>query len=357
MADYSNQELADIHFMYGMANGNSLLAQALYREKYPIRRVPNDRTFAAIHRRLRETGQFKPIRADAGRPMHENINNIDDRILQKVNNNPEISLRRLEAEFGVPYSTIWKILHRANLYPYHLQRVQVLQPRDNQARLHFSQWFLNQPENFGSRVLFTDESEFTRDGINNFHNQHLWALENPHGVHESNNQRRFSLNVWAGIFGNVLLGPVFLPPRLNGRLYRDFLMNTLPELLEEISLHSRREMWFMHDGAPAHFAIIARNVLNRPNYFRNRWIGRAGPVAWPARSPDMNPLDFFLWGHCKSLVYSRPVVSIEDLRDRIQQAFQDIRGTLGILDRVNISLHRRMEACVLVNGGHFEQLI
>ena len=43
----------------------------------------------------------------------------------------------------------------------------------------------------------------------------------------------------------------------------------------------RRRMWFQHDGAPAHNAVNARRHLNE--VFGNRWIGRNGPVAWPAR--------------------------------------------------------------------------
>jgi hypothetical protein len=30
--------------------------------------------------------------------------------------------------------------------------------------------------------MFTDEAQFTRDRIQNFHNQHLWAYENPHAI-------------------------------------------------------------------------------------------------------------------------------------------------------------------------------
>jgi hypothetical protein len=30
--------------------------------------------------------------------------------------------------------------------------------------------------------------------------------------------------------------------------------------------------------------------------YPNLWIGRGGPRHWPARPPDLNPLDFFLWG-------------------------------------------------------------
>ena len=46
----------------------------------------------------------------------------------------------------------------------------------------------------------------------------------------------------------------------------------------------------MHDRAPVHFALTVRNWLNQ--HFPNRWIGRGGPILWPVRSPDLNPLDF-----------------------------------------------------------------
>ena len=42
-------------------------------------------------------------------------------------------------------------------------------------------------------------------------------------------------------------------------------------------------------------------------------IDRGGPISWPARSPDQTPLDYFLWGHVKSLVYEIPGDSEEDL--------------------------------------------
>ncbi|EZA62612.1 hypothetical protein X777_10243, partial [Ooceraea biroi] len=44
-----------------------------------------------------------------------------------------------------------------------------------------------------------------------------------------------------------------------------------------------------------------RNILNES--FPDRWIGRGGRISWPARSPDLTPLDFFLWGHLKNEVY------------------------------------------------------
>jgi hypothetical protein len=79
----------------------------------------------------------------------------------------------------------------------------------------------------------------------------------------------------------------------------------------------------MHNGAPTHFSLIARNYLDR--VFPQRWIGNGGSLAWSARSLDFTPLDFFLWGHLKSLVYEIPVQTEVELRQRIIHARETIR--------------------------------
>ena len=82
----------------------------------------------------------------------------------------------------------------------------------------------------------------------------------------------------------------------------------------------------MQDGAPAHFSRVAREFLN--NNYTNRWIGRRGPIAWPARSPDLNPLDFYLWGHLKTIVYDTPM---EVIRNRIIAACEKNTKYSGIV--------------------------
>ena len=48
--------------------------------------------------------------------------------------------------------------------------------------------------------------------------------------------------------------------------------------------------------------VLAEWLGNFSNqHFANEWIGRGGPIARPARSLDLNPLDFHLWGHLKSI--------------------------------------------------------
>ena len=114
-------------------------------------------------------------------------------------------------------------------------------------------------------------------------------------------------------------------------------------------------MWYQHDGAPAHFSIAARQVLN--NKYPNRWIGRGGPVPWPPRSPHLTPLDFFLCGPMKSLVYDTPGESEQSLIARIVEATGDISDNPRMVARVHRSLFNRCRSCITVNSKHFEQLL
>jgi hypothetical protein len=74
-----------------------------------------------------------------------------------------------------------------------------------------------------------------------------------------------------------------------------------PQLEEEF------QPWiiFHQDGAPPHWGSQVRFF---DATFPNRWIGRdGGPTPWPLRSPDITPVDFFLWGYVKDKVFSTPI--------------------------------------------------
>jgi hypothetical protein len=76
-------------------------------------------------------------------------------------------------------------------------------------------------------------------------------------------RHRIAVNVWAEFIDDNLIGPYLLPLRLTGDIYLTFLQDTLPELLEMVPLEVRREMWFKHDGAPAHFTDIVCEYLEK----------------------------------------------------------------------------------------------
>ena len=96
------------------------------------------------------------------------------------------------------------------------------------------------------------------------------------------------------MLGDKLFGPIFLPNRLTGVEYLFFLNNNFQDLLAEIPLARLPHLWFQQDGAPAHGTREVREFLD--NELPDRWIGHRGVVEWPARSPDLTPLDFFYGG-------------------------------------------------------------
>jgi len=86
--------------------------------------------------------------------------------------------------------------------------------------------------------------------------------------------------------------------------------------------------------------------------FPNRWVGRDGQTPWPPRSPDITPLDFFLWGYVKEKVFSTPVTDITNLKARITDAFATI--TEGMLENTWREIGYRLDVLRATKGAHVE---
>ena len=78
-----------------------------------------------------------------------------------------------------------------------------------------------------------------------------------------------------------------------------------PQLAQEPGVN------FQKDGAPPYSGLRVRQSLERQ--LPDQWIGRGGPIPWPARSPDVTPLDFFFWGFVKYQVFKTPVDELMNL--------------------------------------------
>lgn len=131
------------------------------------------------------------------------------------------------------------------------------------------------------KILWSDESTFRSDGHVNRHNMHYWSETNPRWMREVQLQGRWSINVWCGVLGGMIIGPYIFNEPVNGDNYLNFLTNILPTLLEDVPLATRRSMIFQLDGCPAHFSRNVREFLDRT--FPDRWIGRGSLFPWPAR--------------------------------------------------------------------------
>lgn len=356
MPRYTSEEYADMHFVYGFCNGNALMAAREYANRYPGRETPYHRTFTNLHRRLRERGTLFPYNGEGPGNVQHNVYN-EEEILDLFRQNSTLSTRRAALRLGVNHLTVWRVLNKAHQHPFHLTPVQQLEPADLPRRVEFCRLLLHKEEvdpGYLASILWTDESCFTRDGVTNFHNLHEWNENNPHSKRTSSFQRRFSVNVWCGIIKNKLIGPVFLPPRLNGENYLQFLRTSLQMLLDNVPIINLHNFIYQQDGAPAHYSAPVVEWLNET--YPNRWIGRNGPILWPPRSPDLTPLDFYLWGYLKGEVYEVEINTREQLIERIENACAKIRDNLLNTDLIQ-ALTRRLQLCLIQDGGIFENLL
>lgn len=167
-----------------------------YTQIYPDRRIPSKILFQRLVQRIRDTG-----RCDKGHREGANVRTArtvrrERQILSIIRRYPDITTRSIASAVNISHSSVWQVLKEANLHPYRIQRVQQLNPGDFVRRRIFCEWFLNkcrEQARFPKYVLFTDEAIFTKEGICNSHNNHMWKEINPHAIREGGFQNRFSV--------------------------------------------------------------------------------------------------------------------------------------------------------------------
>lgn len=344
---YSRNEKVDMLLIYGECKKNSRQAATLYGERFPERNHPPNNYF------LRVEEQF---RREQDQPENNFIINEESEInvLAIVEADPTISLRHIEDQIGVNRESARRILKKHKFKSYRYQIHQYLYENDFQRRLDYCNWFLhrhNLDNNFHQQILFSDESRFTNLGLFNRNNTRYWAQENPRNMRESAYQERFSFNVWLGVIGRRIIGPIIFDGPLNGERYLEFLQNQMEDFLEELPLNVD-PIIFQQDGAPPHNSRLVVNYLDER--FGENWMGTNGPVRWPARSPDLTPLDFFIWGHLKEEVYRTPPTNREDMEIRVRGAINGI--TELQLDNMLRATVKKTRLCRDNNGQHFEHL-
>ena len=175
---------------------------------------------------------------------------------------------------------------------------------------------------FLSHVLFSDEANFANTGNVNRHNMHYWANENLRWMRTVPFQHPWSVNCWCSIDGDHVIGPYFFECHMTGQVYANFLLNVLPQLMKDVPLHVRINMWMQHDCAPPHYALCSRQVMNEIS--DKKWIGRGGPEAWPPRSTDLTSQDYFLWGFVKERVMVVAPTTRDDMKEKIRRACTEI---------------------------------
>jgi hypothetical protein len=112
-------------------------------------------------------------------------------------------------------------------------------------------------------------------------------------------------------------------------------------------------MSFRQDWATAHTARASMQVSRE--MFPGRLISLRGDIPWPARSPDLTPWDFFLWGYLKAEVYKHRPRNLQTLKEAIRTEICLIPQEM--LERVMRNFTSRLQQCLDNDGHHLADII
>ena len=101
--------------------------------------------------------------------------------------------------------------------------------------------------------------------------------------------------------------------------------------------------------------MVEKEWVRLGEHFPERLISLRGDLPWPARSPDLTPYDYFLWGYLKSIVYADCLRTLAHLKDNIRQAIANI--PVDILERVARNFENRVAQCIDNGGRHLADII
>lgn len=200
-------------------------------------------------------------------------------------------------------------------------------------------------------VLWSDEKVFTVEVAKNAQNHRQLlspALKNTR-KRKVATKSLFpkSLMVWGGVSASGKTPLFFIDKgvKINAKVYQD-------EILTKAVLpwkQNHLNMIFQQDWAPAHAAkTTIRFIETKVGSFLTKDL-------YPSNSPDLNPLDFSVWGHMEEQLRSRKVKNLADLQKELNKIWSDL--DVNYLRRIVDSVKRRIEACIQADGSHFENLL
>lgn len=321
---FTNEDFMNLMVVFGECQKIISRTVRAYNEKYPNRLRATRDIVRRLIKNCEQHGQFRAVKRKNCWVVGDEDNVIN--VLAFFHASPTASIRDAVRGLNIGKGSILKILYSNNWHAFHYQRVQHLQNNDGMRRIEFCEFILTKIQehpDFLNNIIWADEAKFTRNGCYNRHNSHFWSNANPHMVRRRQFQEKWHFNVFCAIKDRRVLFLRFYEENLNGDNYLNILREMVEVIDDTMPIREALKAWFQQDGAPPHNNRLVDNFLE--NTFDGKWLGYQGPYKWPPRSPDLTPLDYFIWGFVKDQVYFEPVTTKENMVERVQNAFASLQ--------------------------------
>lgn len=344
-----------------ISNGGSVIAtQRAFRIRFQLGRhdcVPDRKTIQLWVCNFRQTGSALK-RKPTGRPRTATTPENVARVRESVQQSPRRSALKHSAALGLSERSVRRILHRElGMHPFKMMLTQELSENDFESRRAACEDILhNIPR--GALFISSDEAHFHLSGTVNKQNFRYWAAENPRELHQRPLHSPY-VTVWCAVAECFVWGPYFFEEggqtvTVNSNRYCHMVETFLrPRLNQFVADHEDQEVWFQQDGATSHTSRRSMEMLRE--LIPGRLVSLRGDIAWPPRSPDLSPCDFFLWGHLKAEVYKHRPTTLQALKEAITQEVAAIPREMTRKTMQNF--RERLRQCVNNGGRHLTDII
>ena len=184
----------------------------------------------------------------------------------------------------------------------------------------------------------------------------FWGTEKPN-FHYEKPLHGDKITVWVTLSSAGVIGPFFFEEKgdnatVNSERYIQLLKNKFMSALRRIGINTEN-MWFQQDGATTDTAKHVLSWLHET--FGENFISFKTENIWPPYSPDLNPLDLFLWGYLKDKVYTPKPATLQDLKNAIRREIEKI--TPEMCESVIDNFKKRLDVIIAQKGRHIEYMM
>lgn len=271
-------------------------------------------------------------------------------VRERIRRGCDRSARKMAAELNISRESVRRILRKdLDMKAFKKRKIHGLTEATKQKRKQRSKLLLSWHAD--SEIFFSDEKLFVLQAPHHTQNDRLWGVSISDIPKHKRNVPRYqnssSVMVWGAISRKGKLPLVFIDKgvKINAKYY-------LEEVLQKRLIPAVQQMYgteyycFQQDGAPAHTANLVQKWCeeNLTDYIPKN--------EWPPSSPDLNPLDFCIWGYMLQKLKKYKYHNLDDFKAVIIKLWDDI--PMDVVRAACDVFAKRLKLVIRANGGTIE---